>query len=427
MSTAQITQQLEDRGSELPGPPELRAARRSALKQFGELGWPGKRLDAWRYTDLSSLGDKDFSYIAPVPDAAAIEAARTLLDKFEFIDEASRLVFIDGHRVESLSVSKSGSELEVQTTALKFAEDGPESALAALNTAFAAGGTTVRVTGSSAALLELVFIGTGRGFAPQLKLMIELAAGTKATVIQRFIDLPDAGEAWLNLVTDIEQAEDSELSLYRLQTHAPEQYQTTLSRARLAHGAKLAAGNVEVGGNLIRNEFEICLEGNEAEARVFGIALTNRQQHCDTRIAVKHQAPHTTSRQEFRAIVADTSRSVFNGKVIVREEAQNIDAHQQSDNLLLSPTAEADTRPELEIHADQVVCSHGATVGELSDDHLFYLRARGIDEEMARGILIAAFADTILERIDLVSFREQAREAVNAKLPRQIEPGSAAQ
>jgi Fe-S cluster assembly protein SufD len=155
---------------------------------------------------------------------------------------------------------------------------------------------------------------------------------------------------------------------------------------------------------------------------VYGLALTRAKQHCDMRIDVDHQAPYTTSRQEYRAIADDASRSVFNGKVTVQPDAQHIDAQQRNDNLLLSAKAEIDTKPELEIYADQVICSHGATVGELSDEHLFYLRSRGIDGETARSILTTAFANTILDRISLENFRDQAQDAVTAHLPRRVDP-----
>jgi Fe-S cluster assembly protein SufD len=252
---------------------------------------------------------------------------------------------------------------------------------------------------------------------------IELAAGAKASVVQFFVDLPGADDSWLNLVTDITQGDRSELTLYRLQTHESAQYQTTLNRARLGAGAKLNAGNIELGGRLVRDEFEIALDGAEADARIFGLSLTNNRQHSDMRIAIDHRAAHTTSRQDYRAIVADSSKAIFNGKVIVQKDAQHIEARQRNDNLLLSSTAEVDTKPELEIYADQVICSHGATVGELSEEQLFYLRARGIDEQTARGILTTAFADTIVERFDHEDFRERVRAAVHARLPRRIEAG----
>jgi Fe-S cluster assembly protein SufD len=397
------------------------AVRLAALERFKELGLPNRRVETWRYTDIAALGDKGFSYLAPTPDATVVERAAALLGPAESRAGAARLVFIDGHLVDSLSAAPQKAGFGVERTGPSPDGERESTALTALNTAFAPSGYRLRFAGSEAEPVELMVIGTGRGLAPQLKLGIELEPGARATVIQRFVDLPDAGEAWLNFVADVDLARGSALTLYRVQTHGPEQIQTALHRAELAEGAKLTAGNVEVGGALVRNEFQIALGGANAEADVYSLSLTRDHQHADTRIAIDHCAPNTTSHQNQRAVLADASRAVFNGKVLVRKEAQHIEARQRSDSLLLSPKAEADTKPELEIYADQVICSHGATVGELSEDHLFYLRARGIDATTARGMLTAAFADAILERIELEGVRDEARRAVSERLPRRIE------
>lgn len=420
MSMTAIRRAFEDRGHELPGTAQTHARRRRALDRFGELGLPGRRIEAWHYTDLSSFADKAFDFIAPLPDDAALDSAARLLALHPPVDAGTRIVFVDGHRIESLGDAKADPSIEILPLTLESAARADDSALSALNTAFLREGARVCVTGRALAPIELVFVGTGRGFAPQLKLAIELAAGAEATAIVSFIDVPGADEGWLNLVTDLTLGEDSALTLYRLQTHDAQLNHTAIHRASLSRRARLVAANVERGGKLVRNEFEIVLQGTEAEAHVFGLALTRDRQHCDTRIAIDHSAARTTSRQDYRAIVADASRSVFNGKVVVRQHAQHIDARQRNDNLLLSAKAEVDTKPELEIYADQVICSHGATVGELDEEQLFYLRTRGIDAESARGILTTAFADTILERIAHEGFRERARRAIDGALPRAI-------
>lgn len=423
MNTAAITRAFEDRSSELPGSADQHALRRRALERFDNLGLPGRRIETWHYTDLSPFADRGFDFIVPPPDADAMARAERLLAARAPIDSGSRLVFVDGHRIESLSTIESDAGVELRPLPLEQAGFDGDSALTALNTAFLADGADLRVHGRIRKPIELVFIGTGRKLATQFRLSVALAAGAEATVLLGFVDVPDAGEGWLNLVADLTLAESSELTLHRLQTHGDSQDHTALHRVTLAREAKLAAGSIELGGRLARNEFEIALDGTSAEARLFGLELTRGKQHCDTRIEIDHRAESTTSRQDYRAIAADSSRSVFNGKVIVREQAQHIDARQRNDNLLLSRKAEVDTKPELEIYADQVICSHGATVGELDEEHLFYLRARGIDAETARGILTSAFAETILERFAHEGFRELAREEVDSRLPRSIDVG----
>ena len=424
--TAQITEQFSARGALLPGTAELQAARGAALARFSELGLPGRASETWHYTDLAPLGRKGLDFIAPVPTATTLAAAEQALSALQLEPDAPRCVFVDGYFIASLSLLNptAGLTIETRTGQPTGSADNTapaDSALVALNTAFAREAAMIRLASTQLVPVEFVFIGSGQGLAPQANLKIELERHAQASVVLQFLELPGAGEAWLNLVVDIEQEEGSQLTLYRLQEHGPDQFQTTLTRARLAAGASLVAGNIELGGKLVRNEYQIALAGDAAMANIYGLALTRDKQHCDMRIDVDHQAPHTTSRQEYRAIADDASRSIFNGKVSVREDAQHIDAQQRNDNLLLSSRAEIDTKPELEIYADQVICSHDATVGELSDEHLFYLQSRGIDKDSARGILTTAFANTVLERITLPSFRSRAQEAVNAHLPRRVE------
>jgi Fe-S cluster assembly protein SufD len=423
MSETSFTRAFEERGRELPGPADHHALRRRALDRFGELGLPSRRLETWHYTDLSSLADDRFDFIAPRPDAGALESAARLLAGHAPFGDGSRVVFVDGHRIESLSGMAQDSSVEIEPLPLEQADFAGDAALAALNVAFLAEGSRLRITGKASAPIELVFAGSGRGLAAQVRLAIELDAEAEAVVLIRFIDGPGAAEAWLNLVSDIALGASSRLTLYRLQAHASAQHHTALNRARLAAGAKLEAGSVELGGQLVRNEFEVSLNGSGASAQLFGVELARQRQHCDTRVEIDHRAADTTSRQNYRAIAAESSRCIFNGKVIVRENAQHIDARQRNDNLLLSSRAEIDTKPELEIYADQVICSHGATVGELDENHMFYLQTRGIDAETARGILTTAFAETILERFAHDGFRERARLEVDARLPRTIEIG----
>ena len=433
MTTPRIREQFEAALGGLPGGPEAASLRRAALDRFDALGLPSRRVESWHYTDLTPLAGKDFDYVATPPGNDRLDAVRACLEPLG-LGAGPALIFVDGVHAPSLAGTDGSAGVSVEHGAAAgpalLETSGDDPALVALNAAFLPGATVLRLDGRIGQPLELVFVGTGRRRAAQGRLRIELAAGAEATVVAQFLDLDadgtDAtdgtdGESWLNLVIEIEQAESSRLTLHRLQTHGPARYHTALVRARLAREASLTAGAVELGGQLVRNEYQIALHGERADARVYGLALAGDRQHCDTRIVVDHRAAYTTSFQEYRAIAADRSRSVFNGKVIVREDAQHIEARQRNDNLLLSARAEIDTKPELEIYADQVICSHGATVGELGEDALFYLRARGIDENTARGILTAAFAERILQRIAPGNFARRVREAVDLKLPRRIE------
>lgn len=419
--TAAISSQFEQNLTSLAGAARMEAARREALERFSHLGLPDRRVESWHYTSLESLAGKNLTYHIQSPTAADVERSRDVLSALRLDDALPRLVFIDGHRSDDLSAFGHANDHEIlplgdAPDSLPIDEDH-DTALDALNRAFASEGALIRVGASADQPLQIVFIGCRSHLAPQLRLGIRVAAGARAVVEQWFVDVPGAQDSWLNLVAAIDLAENSQLEMRRLQTHASDRVATSLYRVALDSGAHFSAGSVELGGRLVRNEFLIELGGEQATADVFGLSLSRNSQHLDTRIAVDHVAPHTTSRQQHRAIAADASRCVFNGKVTVREDAQHIDARQRNDNLLLSPKAEIDTKPELEIYADQVVCSHGATVGELDENQLFYLRARGIDAGSARAILTTAFAATVLARFGDSAFSAAAGAAVASSLP----------
>jgi Fe-S cluster assembly protein SufD len=185
----------------------------------------------------------------------------------------------------------------------------------------------------------------------------------------------------------------------RIQELAHTQSMTTLIRPRLGGDARLVVGNIDIGGALVRTDIEVHLDAAGASTEMFGLAMAGAGRHIDNHVCADHSAPDTRSRQTYRSIVDNGGRVVFNGKVVVRPDAQRIDADQRSDNLLLAKNAEVDTKPELEIYADDVRCSHGATVGELDESELFYLQSRGIPAETARELLTFGFANRVLADI----------------------------
>lgn len=422
MTARALTDRYGTEVSTLPGGADAEDIRIAALRRVDELGLPHRRLPTWHYTDLTSLAALDLEYVGASPDQQLLDKARTQLKTLALDVNAPCFVFIDGHLTDALSTVLEMRGLAVatladQTTQLLSPPSQDETALQSLNTAFVRSALLFQVSAQLNAPLQLVWFNSGTAQASQQKLRIELAADARAEVAQYFIDIDPAGDGWLNQVLEIDQAPGSEMSLFRLQSLATNAMQTTLTRATLASNARLTACSMELGGALVRNEILVGMNGAKAHADLSGLTLTRSDQHSDTRIAIEHAAPHTTSHQTFRSLADDNSRCVFNGKVTIHKDAQHIDARQKSDNLLLSESAEIDTKPELEIYADQVACSHGATVGELSDDHLFYLRSRGIDAILARRILTTAFAEVILTQIANMQFQAQARNAVHKCLP----------
>ncbi len=415
----QLARQLE----ELAPSEHVASAKQAALEAFNQVGFPTRRHENWKYTDLKALAEGEFDLTAPAPGAEAEQAAAARIEEAG-IGREPRYVFIDGHFSAALSTTQAPAGLEFEPVAEIRAKTGMQAAspLATLNAAFTHRGGTLRVADKArvAEPVELVFVGSARaGLAPQLRLAVELGAQAELTIVQHFVDIGGGGESgqWLNAVVDIVQQPASHLTVYRLQQHAANRYQTNLLEADLGRDATLTAGYIEVGGQLVRNDINVTLNEPGASTDLFGVTLGTQDQVLDNHVRVDHRAAHTASKQTFRAIVDDKARAVFNGKVIVHRNAQHIDANQSSDNLLLSKRAEVDTKPELEIYADDVKCSHGATVGELDEQQLFYLRARGIDALAARGLLTFAFANSVLDRIELESLRDLATRHVADALP----------
>ena len=400
--------------------------RMAALGEFAAAGLPTTRRETWRYTSLKPLAASAFDWAPPAPDRAAVSAAADLLQA-SGIPAAARVVLVDGHPVAELSAPPSTAGIK-----LRFLRDhwqsfeerystrlaAAEHPLAALNTALVRQGIWLRVANGvrSEEPIHLVHVSSDKaGIAAQQRTILELGRGAAATVVQHFLD---AGEpaGWVNGVTQIEQAADSSLAFYRLQQHGPHQTHTALLSADLAANAALAVGYVDVGGRLIRNDIDVRLREPGASAEVFGVFLAAHGQHVDEHTRIDHLARETRSDEAFRGIIGRRGRGVFNGKVVVHRDAQRIDARQTSDNLLLGDHAEIDTKPELEIYADDVKCSHGSTVGELDAEQLFYLRARGVPERAARELLTQAFAASVLERIRVPDVREHAVSRVAAWL-----------
>lgn len=403
----------------LPEQSTTRPQRQAALDELTAAGWPSPRRERWRYTNLAPLAAGDFDLAPPEPTAAEIVAAARLLATVSAPADR-RLVFVDGHPVRELgSIATDG----IDVTMLDAAPHEPniaaaEHPLAALNTAYGQNG--VRMRAHSRANVDepvhVVFVASQRPtLAPQPRIVIEAGDDSSLVVVQHFLAAPNAS-GWLNAVTQIRQRTRSRLALYRLQRSGHDFAHTSLLTAELESDADLRVGYFDLGGKLVRNDVDVRLAERGARTELFGLLLVPTAAHVDDHLRVDHAAPETRSEQAFRGIIGRRGRGVFNGKVIVRPGAQRIDARQSNDNLLLGEQAEIDTKPELEIYADDVKCSHGTTVGELDAEQLFYLRARGIDEPTAREILTAAFAETALERIDAASVREQFAAAVQDAL-----------
>ncbi len=419
-------------GATVPGPDATRPARLDALAALDAAGWPTRRREQWRYTNLEPLAAERFELTPAAADEATLAAVRRLLAEPVFGDAAHQLVLLDGRRLADLGASSiAGIEIAapeqrwsefVQSFAKPIA--AAEHPLAALNTAFGRDGLWLKLRAGSviAAPIHLVVVGSGSRLAAQPRIVIEAETGATATFVQHFVDCEAADAAedriygWTNCVTQVKQAAESRIALYRIQRHDAGAAHTSLLAAELAAGAELITGYFDFGARLVRNDVAIALNGPGARTDLFGLFLAGAGQHIDDHTLIRHAAGATVSSENFRGIIGGRGRGVFNGKVIVEPGCQRIDARQTNDNLLLGDNAEIDTKPELEIYANDVKCSHGTTVGELDAEQLFYLRARGLDAAGARKLLTTAFATTIVEQVADERLRHEILTHVTARL-----------
>ncbi len=413
--------QLDALGAALPGAgldwlAEVR--RRAGAGNAGE-GRPSRRIEEWRYTDLAPLARAAY---APAPKAedeteAGIDASTIAALTLATEPACHLLVFVDGRLRPALSdvaplpegarIASLAEMLEACPERLDphLAPDRAASGAApvALNAALMTDGAVLMLDDGVTLdrPLHLIFLASGRATpaASHLRNLIVAGRGSAATVIETYA-APRGGDYWTNAVTDVALDAGATIRHVRLQGEGDEAIHLAATRVALARDSAYRAFSLVTGGRLSRNEIAVRIAGENAESRLSGVALGRARQHMDTTITVDHLAAAGRSEQHFRSVLADAAHGVFQGRITVHRDAQRTDAHQLNKNLLLSDDAAVDAKPELEINADDVKCSHGATVGAIDADALFYLRARGIDESLARRFLIESFVAEVVETLD---------------------------
>ena len=405
--------------------------RRSAGDWLAQHGLPTTRIEDWKYTSVKPIAKRTFARPSAADatiDADAIEAQRVPGL------QTRRLVFINGHLAPALSYhDDERAGLKIRSLAAALAEE-PESlrnrlgacapsdfsGFTAMNTAFADDGALIEIAPETQLEqpLELLFVSVPREEAVAAQPRVIVAAGhhAEATVIEHYVGLDDAANL-TNAVTELRLEEGARLKHYRLQRESRKGFHIGSVHVSQAAASRYESHNVQMGAQLSRTDINTDLEGEGAETLFNGLYMLNGRQHSDTHTRINHNEPHTTSEESYRGIIDQHGRGVFNGRVYVAPQAQQIAAYQSNDNLLLSGKAEIDTKPELEIYADDVVCSHGATVGQLDRQALFYLRSRGVEEEAARGLLLYAFAEAAIGRMHLEPLQDWLHGFVIDELP----------
>ena len=413
----------------LPGAGPLAALRAEAFRQFSTSGLPHRRVEEWKYTDLRALM-RDAKPLAGVPDAAAKARARNAGASLASI-EGRRIVFIDGAFAPELSdlagleaglsIGSMGEALaaaDPQVTSLLGKLVPTDDVAVALNTAFMGDGAVIRV-GQGAALarpLHLVFVNAGGTPAAVFtRSLVVIEKGARAMLVESH-EGPAASEHQVNAALELKVGDEAHVDHVKITGEgAGALHVSTLMAAVGAH-ARFNEFLFTTGGTVVRNQLFVRFDGEGTIAGIRGASLLRGRQHADTTLIADHVAGDCTGREVFKSVLDDEGRAVFQGKIIVRPEAQKTDARMATHALLLSENAEADNKPELEIFADDVQCGHGATAGDLDEDLLFYLKARGIPPKDAEALLIQAFVGEAVEGIEHAGLRDALMDQVVAWL-----------
>jgi Fe-S cluster assembly protein SufD len=399
------------------GPDWLGSLREKGAENFRGRGFPSDRDEAWRFTNLKALKKIDFLYSAETTAGPGAEPLNTG-------DTTIRLVFVNGILDPSRSSFPDTSEglcVESQADAARNREESVRRLLgtavdldrhpfSSLNTTFLGRGAYVRVPAGRAEKtpIHLVFMSSGADAATAAfpRVLIEVEDGAEAKLVEEYSGV--GGESTFTCgVTELFLGKNASLEHTRIQNEPDSGFNIGSVSARLARDSRLTSHVVSLGGRLSRLDLDVVLEGEGSEVDLNGLYFPTDHQHMDHHTLVDHAVPHTASRELYEGVLDGKATGVFNGRVIIRSDAQKVDASQTNNNLLLSDEALVNTNPELEIFADDVKAQHGATVGQIEDEHLFYLRSRGIGTEEARQLLISAFAGKMIDRISLVPLREE--------------------
>jgi Fe-S cluster assembly protein SufD len=402
----------------------LNERRGAALERANALSVPTTRDEEWRFTDLTPLTRLQVRAVKPRPDVE-IEVAQPY-----FVPEAgARLVFVDGVFSPALSevtaecgvrigalggmLSRHASTLEPYLAKLASFD---RSLFAALNTAHLREAAVVIVPKDAACArpVHVVHLATQPDTAAYPRCLMVAETGAECTLIEDYSALtPDA--YLTNAVTEIAVAPNARISHVKVQRESARAFHIASCAVRLGKDASFVSQTISLGARLSRHDLSVALDGEGAFAQIDGLALIGARQLADTHTTIDHARPNCRSLQLHKTIVADAAHAVFNGKIVVRPGAQLTDSAQESRNLLLSDRAIVDTKPQLEIFADDVKCAHGATVGQLDSEQLFYLRSRGLAERTARNLLTYAFGASVIERIPVRSVVERLERAVMAQ------------
>ena len=387
--------------------------REEAAGRFRQLGWPTTRIEEWRYTNLAPLQKIEWrTDDAPRP----VESPASLAGK-----AALELVFVNGRLVQRVGEAQFAEADDPRLA------DWERNAMVALNTANAQDGARIDIPAGAVVegFIHLLFIGNGD---PSTALgtgsvwshprnHIVVGRNAQVSILETYVG---TGRYFTNAVTEIAVGEGAVVDHYKLECESADAYNVGNVFIRQERAANVTSRNVAIGGAIARSETHVALAGEGATVTLDGLFAGTGAQHLDNRTVIDHIKPHCESLELYKGVLDQNARGVFDGRIIVRPDAQKTVSRQYNRNLLLSETAIVDSKPTLEIHNDDVKCNHGSTIGQIDAQQLFYLRSRGIGEEEARNLLVYAFASEIVDRMKLEPVREQIRRALFQAMPQRL-------
>jgi len=407
--------------------------RERGYEHFQALGFPTLRNEEWRYTNVRSIARTAFipAHAEPTDAAIALVKRHMLRDT-----PAHKVVFINGrHRPELSEIGeddlRSGVRLESLATAVREDcstlrswlgqhADMQRDAFAALNTALLADGAFLYVPRdvSMTRPVHLLFIATAPDEPAMThpRILIVAEAGSRATIVETYVS-EGAAASLTNTVTEIVARDGANVDHYKVVREGPAAFHVSSLNIHQAKDTNVASHCFSIGGRLVRNNLNAALDGTGCHSTFNGLVVARGEQHVDNHLSIEHLKPNCNSWEYYKTILDEKARGVFTGRIYVAQDAQKTDAKQTSMNLLLSDGAEVTAKPQLEIFANDVKCTHGATIGQIDDDQLFYLRSRGIDPVVARSLLVYAFANETIREVRIDELRARLEDVVLGRLP----------
>jgi Fe-S cluster assembly protein SufD len=400
--------------------------RTQAKGVFERHGLPASKVEDWKYTSLWALSQANLNH-----DVIDVSLKQDTADELALLADGYRVVIVNGQfdaavsvlptAIEGVSVELLSQSIDHLEACLNTTIDIDKPGFNALNTMLMQEGVVIKVAANTVVdkAIEIMVVQTATEQAVHLRHVIELGENAQANVIEHYVSQGDT-DGLTNVISEVILGESAVLNHYKLQHEAMAQTHIATLAAKQATSSTWNNSNITLGAKLTRNDIHTQLLGEQSHATLDGMYLTKDEQHVDNHTRIDHAVPNTTSEELYKGVLDDSSHAVFNGKVVVHKDAQKTDANQSNKNLLLSRQCEIDSKPEMEIYADDVKCGHGSAIGQLDEQQIFFLRARGLDEVSARSLLTYAFAIEVLQRISDESIRDALSAVVEDRLPKGV-------